>query len=194
MDNVIPLRPIDRKRLDSLQERTETPLTHDNIGYVHTVLSQCFLPYKDPKTTHWKRRNGKYSIILTAGVLDNPTDPTELIPLSLPYGAKPRLFQSYICTRAVKHQSRIIPVERSMTAMIHDLGFGVTGGKYGTIPSFKEQINRFARCRFDIVVLDAKDSTQTYIKAEPTESFLEDRLERIEHRLDIHDPPLPHPN
>jgi hypothetical protein len=50
MDNIIPLRPVDRKRLDSLQERVENPLTADNIGYVHTVFSQYFLPYRDPKS------------------------------------------------------------------------------------------------------------------------------------------------
>jgi Plasmid encoded RepA protein len=170
MSNIIPLRPIDRKRLDSLQDRFDNPLTHDNIGYVHTVLSQCFLPYKDPKTTHWKRKNGKYSIILTAGVFDSEHDPAELIQLGLPYGAKPRLFQSYICTKAIKHQSRIIPVERSMTAMIHELGFEARGGKRGSINSFKEQINRFARCRFDIVI-SVSEGKQRYIKAEPIESF-----------------------
>jgi hypothetical protein len=171
MNNILQLRPVDRKRLDRLQERTENPLTHDSIGYVHTILAQCFLPYKDPKATYWKRRNGKYSIILTAGFLDDPVDGGDIIPLGLPYGAKPRLFQSYICTKAIKHQSRVIPVERSMTAMIHELGFDARGGKRGSINSFKEQINRFARCRFDIIVLDAEASTQTYIKAEPIESF-----------------------
>jgi hypothetical protein len=170
MNNIIPLRPVDHKRLDSLQDRIDNPLTHDNIGYVHTVLSQCFLPYKDPKTTHWKRKNGKYSIILTAGVFDAPQEPAELIQLGLPYGAKPRLFQSYICTKAIKHQSRIIPVERSMSAMIHELGLEVRGGKRGSINSFKEQINRFARCRFDIVI-SISEGKQRYIKAEPIESF-----------------------
>jgi hypothetical protein len=129
MDNIIPLRPVDRKRLDSLQERVENPLTADNIGYVHTVFSQCFLPYRDPKTPHWKRKNGNYSILLTAGILDDPSDPTEIVQLGLPYGAKPRLFQSYVCTRAIKQQSRVIPVAHSMTKMIHELGFAATGGK-----------------------------------------------------------------
>lgn len=170
MSNVTPLRPVDRKRLDSMQDRADNPLTLDNIGYVHTVLSQCFLPYKNPKTTHWKRKNGKYSIILTAGALESDDDPAGLIPLGLPYGAKPRLFQSYICTRAIKHQSRIIPVERSMSAMIHELGFEVRGGERGSIASFKEQINRFARCRFDIVI-SISEGKKRYIKAEPIESF-----------------------
>ena len=41
-----------------------------------------------------------------------------------------------------------------MTAMIHELGFDARGGKRGSIASFKEQITRFARCRFDVVILD----------------------------------------
>jgi hypothetical protein len=168
MSKIIPLRPIDRKRLDSLQERADNPLTLDNIGYVHTVFSQCFLPYKDPKTTLWQRKNGICSILLTAGALIDPV--AGPIALGLPYGAKPRLFQSYICTKAIKHQSRVIPVERSMSAMIHELGFEVRGGKRGSVASFKDQINRFARCRFDIVI-SISEGKQRYIKAEPIESF-----------------------
>jgi hypothetical protein len=38
MDNVIQLRTIDRKRLDHLQERTETPLTHEDIWYIPDSL------------------------------------------------------------------------------------------------------------------------------------------------------------
>jgi Plasmid encoded RepA protein len=171
MSNILQLRPVDRKRLDRLQERTENPLTSDAIGYVHTILAQCFLPYKDPKATYWQRRNGKYSILLTAGAFIDPNQPGGIIPLGLPYGAKPRLFQSYICTKAIKHQSRVIPVERSMTAMIHELGFDVRGGKRGSINSFKEQINRFSRCKFDIVIHDPGSAKQRYRPEELIEDF-----------------------
>jgi hypothetical protein len=51
MDNIIQLRDVDRKRLDRLQEYTETPLANDDIWFIHTVLAQCFLPYRDPKPT-----------------------------------------------------------------------------------------------------------------------------------------------
>ena len=99
---VINLRAVDRKRLNNLQERTTSPLVSEDIWYIHTVLAQCFLPYRDPKASHWKRQNGKYSIILSAGAISDPHDANGVIEVGLPYGAKPRLFQSYICTQVIK--------------------------------------------------------------------------------------------
>lgn len=167
----IALRQIDRKRLQQLQERTETPLTSENIWYIHTVLAQCFLPYRDPKASHWMRENGTYSIILQSGVMQHPKDPKQLLHAGLPYGAKPRLFQSYICTQVVKQQSPVIPVERSMTAMMQELGLKVTGGREGSIRAFKEQITRFAACHFTLVGPGPRDSTRRYMKASPIKSF-----------------------
>jgi hypothetical protein len=47
MSDSLPLsfRPVDRKRLDSLHHRTETPLKSADIWFLHSVLCQCFLPY-----------------------------------------------------------------------------------------------------------------------------------------------------
>src|SRR5207302_1385504 len=97
-------------------ERTETPLPSADIWYIHTVLTQCFLPYKDPKTDRWRRQNGTFSISLIAGDIKDPTTPEGMRVAGLPFGAKPRLFQSYLCTQAIKQQSPVIAVERSMTA------------------------------------------------------------------------------
>jgi hypothetical protein len=169
-DKVIDLRAIDRKRLDNLHERTTTDLDHSDVWYIHTVLAQCFLPYRDPKTRDWMRENGKYSIILSAGVTKDLRNPKQLMEVGLPYGAKPRLFQSYICTQVIKQQSPVIPVERSMTAMIQELGLIASGGKEGTIRAFKDQITRFANCNFTIVG-PGPNGTDTYIKAPPIKRF-----------------------
>ncbi len=40
MSDVVPLRPIDQKRLDALWERTTTDRHHSDIWYIHTVLAQ----------------------------------------------------------------------------------------------------------------------------------------------------------
>src|SRR2546430_4506676 len=148
---VVNLRPIDQRRIAQLRERTETPLPSADIWYIHTVLTQCFLPYKDPKTDRWRRQNGTFSISLIAGDIKDPTTPEGMRVAGLPFGAKPRLFQSYLCTQAIKQQSPVIAVERSMTAMIQQLGLIASGGKEGTIRAFKEQITRFAACKFTLV-------------------------------------------
>jgi hypothetical protein len=153
MNDPLPLfdRPINHKRMRSLFQRTETPMESQDIWYLHTVLTQCFLPYRDPKSDTWERHNGDFSIALVAGHLKDPTTEKTLRRVGLPYGPKPRLFQSYICMKAVKNQSPVVPVERSMSDMMRVLGLQVTGGRYGTIRMFKEQIIRFAACHFTIV-------------------------------------------
>lgn len=166
----ITLRKIDQKRLDSLHQRAVNDLEHPDIWYIHTVLAQCFLPYRDPKADRWRRQNGKFSISLIAGDVKDHLAPEGMRIAGLPYGAKPRLFQSYICTQSIKSQSPIIPVERSMTGMMVDLGLGVTGGKEGTIRAFKEQITRFAACKFTIIGPGPKGVVR-HIHAEPFKSF-----------------------
>jgi hypothetical protein len=127
MSDSMPLsvRPVDRKRLDSLNHRAETPIESADIWFLHSVLCQCFLPYKDPKTDRWQRTNGDFSISLVAGDIKDPRGSPLLHSVGLPYGPKPRLFQSYICMKAIKYQSPVVPVERSMSDMMHVLGLGV---------------------------------------------------------------------
>jgi hypothetical protein len=93
---VVNLRSIDQKRLNSLHERTINDLDHSDIWYIHTILAQCFLPYKNPKADRWRRKNGKFSISLIAGDVKDPSAPEGIRVAGLPYGAKPRLFQSYM--------------------------------------------------------------------------------------------------
>ena len=88
----------------------------------------------------------------------------------MPYGPKPRLFQSYICTQVIKQQSPVIPVERSMSAMMQELGLQVTGGNRGTIKPFKEQITRFAACNFTLVGPGPR-GTRRHIKTPPIKRF-----------------------
>ena len=149
--NQMPLiRPIDEKRLDGLQYIMENDPAGKDTWYVHSVLAQCFLPYRDQKDEiFWTRKNGNVTLDITAGRAENSQG--EMQVLGLPFGAKPRLFLSKIQTDAIRNQSPVIPVETSMTGMLKDLGFRITGGKKGTIASFKEQTSRLAACRFKIV-------------------------------------------
>jgi hypothetical protein len=98
-EKVVDLRAIDRKRVNAVYERMQAIPTGNDIWYIHTVLAQFFLPYSDPKTRDWTRKNGDFSIALTAGHVDDPKTKSGMRIIGLPYGAKPRLFQSYVCTQ-----------------------------------------------------------------------------------------------
>lgn len=160
------LRPIDRKRVESSAKVYANEVQNSDIWFTHSIFAQCFLPYRDPKTPHWIKRNGKYSLMLSEGPLDNPNlkEPGRI--MGLPYGSKPRLFQNYYCTLAIRHQSKVIPVERSMTAMIKELQIKATGGKEGTIRPFKEQVMRYAATHFRISGPDGH-----HLNADPFEIF-----------------------
>jgi len=162
------LRKIDGKRLDGMHENYMAPEQRDT-WYIHTVLAQCFLPYRDPKTTHWMKENGDVSIALTAGIVKSPEK--GFYEAGLPYGVRPRLFLTYINTQAVLKKSPVIMVEDSMTAMMRELGIQPTGGKNGTIAGFKEQITRLAACHFRIIAPDRVKNTMRHINAEPFKSF-----------------------
>jgi hypothetical protein len=163
-------RPVDQKRIKSLYDRTGQELKSSDIWFSHTVLTQCFLPYRDPKSDTWERKNGDFSITLVAGHVRDPRSNTLTRRVGLPYGAKPRLFQSYVCMQAVKTKSPVIPMEDTMTEFMHLLGLQSTGGKYGTIRGFKEQVTKFAAAHFSIIGPGAK-GVYSHIKTTPIQRF-----------------------
>ena len=172
MAEPLPLftRPISQKRIQSHFERKETPLEKMDIGYNYSVLCQCFLPYRDPKISHWERRNGKYSIVISAGVIHDLSDPNSLLELGVPFGPKPRLFLCYVNSLAVKRKSPVVPVAPNMSAMLRELNLSRTGGPRGSITSFKKQVMRLAASHF-VVIGPGPRGGETYTKAPPIKEF-----------------------
>jgi hypothetical protein len=121
----------------------------DEMAFLHTVLAQCCLPYREPHTRDYFHENGRASLVISAGYLMNENDKPVL--QGVPYGAKPRLLMTHLCTEAVRTKSAVIPVGDSMSAFMRDLGLKVTGGKEGSIGRFKEQLNRLAASRMQLM-------------------------------------------
>lgn len=131
----------------------------DSLAFLHTVLAQCSLPYREPDARDYLRENGRVSMMLQSGYLLDPKTKRPQLQ-GLPYGAKPRLLLIHLCSEAVRRQSPVVPVGDSMSAFMRDLGLAVTGGKNGTIGRFKEQLNRLAAARMQFVVRhDAEHTT-----------------------------------
>lgn len=126
-----------------------------DLRYLHVVLAQCGLPYREPEagTQFYEKRNGRTSLILTPGVLLSPQTRKPTMQ-GIPYGAKPRLLMIHLCTAAKLQKSPEVEIAHSMSAFMQDLGLAVTGGKTGSIGRFKEQLNRLAATRMQLLFQD----------------------------------------
>ena len=126
-----------------------------DLRYLHVVLAQCGLPYREPETSlqFYEKKNGRTSLILTPGVLLDPKTRKASMQ-GIPYGAKPRLLMIHLCTEAKLRKSPEVEVAHSMSAFMQDLGMAVTGGKTGSIGRFKEQLNRLAATRMQLLFED----------------------------------------
>ena len=153
------------------------------LRFLHTILAQCSLPYREPPSggRDYIRRNGKASLVVSAGFL---MDPKTLAPVlqGIPYGAKPRLLMIHLCTEAVRRQQARIPIADSMSAFMKDLGLTVSGGKQGSIGRFKEQLNRLAASRMQLIL--PRDDRATLVNPAPMISqfdvwFPEDARQRM---------------
>lgn len=126
-----------------------------DLRYLHTVLAQNGLPYKQVAADQpfYEKRNGNTALVVTPGVLLDPKTRRATMQ-GIPYGAKPRLLLIHLCTQAKLQKSPEIEIAHSMSAFMQDLGLGVTGGKTGSIGRFKEQLNRLAASRMQLLYED----------------------------------------
>lgn len=119
-----------------------------DISYLHSVLCQAMLPYRDPgaEIREWERVQGKVSLRIEAGsVLDPQTKRFEKI--GLPYGEKPRLVMIHLSTEAIKNKSPVVDVGDSMTQYVKSLGIDPNGRNIRTL---KDQLSRLAAARVQL--------------------------------------------
>jgi hypothetical protein len=118
----------------------------DDPAFMHVIMSQVGLPYREPKGHRYQRKTGRAALVIQSGDLFDPVK-REFVPQGIPYGAKPRLLMLHLCTQAMRLQSPVVPIADSMTAFMRELGMPATGGAHGSIGRFKEQMNRLSASR-----------------------------------------------
>jgi hypothetical protein len=101
------------------------------LGYMARVFVQATIPHSEPKGQEFVRRNGAIEISILAPAR-----------LGLPYGSYPRLLLTWLSTEAVKTGCATLYMGESLSEFMRKLGLLPTGGRWGTIPSLKEQANR----------------------------------------------------
>ena len=113
-----------------------------DLGFMARLMALCSLPRTNPgNRKEYVRRNGPYKLGMTAGV-DN----------KLPYGNLPRLLLAWVCTEAVRTQSRELVLGSSLSDFMGKLGMApVGGGPTGARTRLRNQMRRLFQCHIQLI-------------------------------------------
>jgi hypothetical protein len=146
-----PLTLIQRRLIEAAADiATDNAIS---LAFIHTVLCQTCLPYRDPgpDTREWSRTNGNVNLLVQAGAAQRPGG--SMVKVGLPFGPKPRLVLGYLNTEALRQKDPLVDVGGSLTKFVARLGLD-TGGR--TKNPVRDQLVRLAAAR---IVLGWKSTT-----------------------------------
>lgn len=116
-------RYIDRRIARVIEAANDLADGHSgDIGFLHSAMCQTFLPYRTPQldVRHWESTNGHTSMVVEAGRAYDPhTQSWRELPI--PAGTKARLAIIYLSTAAIKNNSPIITLDRSMSNFLRSM-------------------------------------------------------------------------
>lgn len=138
----LDLTPTTAKIIRLSAEIRSTPA--DRPEYLHTVLCQVGLPRRRIAETSFERRNGKASLLITAGKM---WDGAEWQQQIVPYGTRPRLALFHVSTEAIRLQSRTVPIGHSISGFMRRLNMDVNGRN---MTSFRQQMNALCACQMQL--------------------------------------------
>ena len=117
-------------RFDQVNQLVGASEAEADLGFMARTMALCSLPRTSPgNRTRYVRRNGPYTLVMNAGGLSK-----------LPFGNFPRLLLAWVCTEAVRTQSRELVLGRSLAKFMKTLGVYSCGGREQT--RFRNQMKR----------------------------------------------------
>ena len=126
------LRQCDLDLLDRAEEIGKEDARESRcIGFMTRAIVQATMPHSNPRSNEFCRRNGNYTLVMMA--------PAEI---GLPYGSLPRLILSWVSTEAVRTGRPAVILGDSLASFMRELGLSATGGRRGSIPRVKIQMQR----------------------------------------------------
>ena len=140
-----PVTPQARHHFTTLQQvnqLVEASEAEPDLGFMARLLALCSLPRTNPRDrAKYIRRNGPYALVMVAGGLNK-----------LPYGNLPRLLLAWVCSEAVRTQSRDLVLGRSLYEFMHKLGLeDRSGSPRGDRARLKNQMRRLFTCSVQLV-------------------------------------------
>ena len=121
-------------RLDQVDQLVGASEADPDMGFMVRLMALCSLPRSNPgNQLQCKRVNGPYTLIMSATG-----------EYKLPFGNLPRLLMAWVCTEAVRTQSRELNLGRSLSEFMRNLGvFGSdSGGSRGVRTRLRNQMTR----------------------------------------------------
>lgn len=139
---VTPQRQHHHTVVRQIEQLQTIPQDSPEMGFMTRLLTLCSLPRTDPKDLkEYVRRTGPYVFGMTAGVENR-----------LPYGNLPRLLLAWMCTEAVRTQSRELQLGHSLAEFMRELGMlSDSGGSRADRTRLRHQIDRLFNAHVQFV-------------------------------------------
>ena len=105
-------------RFDQVDQLVGASEAASDTGFMARLMMLCSLPRTNPgRKLQYKRVNGPYTLIMTA-----------VGPTGLPFGNLSRLLLAWVCTEAVRTQSRELFLGPSLSGFMRKLDMALIGG------------------------------------------------------------------
>ena len=119
-----------------------------DLGFMGRTLALCSLPRSNPGNRHqYKRVNGPFKLVMVAGA-DN----------KLPFGNLPRLILAWVSTEAVRTQSPVLSLGKSLSEFMRALGVYDSSGRTQT--RLRNQMKRLFGCTVSLIYEDESGSAR----------------------------------
>ena len=132
-------------RFDQVNQLVSASEAEPDLGFMARLLVLCSLPRTNPGNRHqYKRVNGPYKLIMSVNG-DH----------KLPYGNLPRLLLAWVCSEAVRTQSRVLILGSSFSKFMRALGMNSdSGGSRGNLTRLRNQMKRLFGCTVSMIYED----------------------------------------
>ena len=126
-------------RFDQVDRLCSASEAEADLGFMGRTMALCSLPRTNPgQQLQYKRVNGPFKLIMIAGGENK-----------LPFGNIPRLLLAWVCTEAVRTQSRELVLGRSLSEFMRTLDIYSNSGRVHT--RLRNQMKRLFGCTVTMV-------------------------------------------
>ena len=131
-------------RFDQVNQLVGASEADPDLGFMARLLALCSLPRTNPgNRLQYKRQNGPYTLIMFSSG-----------DTKLPFGNLPRLLLAWVCTEAVRTQSRELVLGRSLSKFMRTIGVYSSAG--GVATRLRNQMDRLFNAHIQLIYKDER--------------------------------------